>query len=294
MIAQLECLVCMLKQGMNSARVATNDKTLQEKAFREVSALVEDMDLNMSPAYVSQPVYETVARITGNPDPFKDLKVQTNQEALKLVPQLREIIKKAPDPLYTAFHVSVAGNMIDMGIGHQYEMSEMVQKIIDTPFTIDCYKKFKKDLASAKSILFLSDNSGEIVFDRLLVEQLVPTKINIKYCVKSGPIINDAMMEDAKVAGIPELVEVIETGSNDIGVNFEKSSQAFLDEFNSADIIIAKGHGNFETCCDLPNNIYFILKAKCIVVANQLGVEEGSIVFANYENQVNKKLGTNQ
>lgn len=283
MIAHLECLVCMLKQGMNAARVATDDVVLQEKAVREISTLIKNMDLNMSPAYVSQPAYEMVAEITGNPDPFKELRKQTNQAALELVPQLKQIIQASSDPLYTAFHVSVAGNAIDLGIGHEFDMSEMVQKIIETPFTIDCYEKFKQDLESAKSILFLSDNSGEIVFDRLLVEQLVNTKIDIKYCVKSGPIINDAMMEDAKTAGITELVEVMETGSNDIGVNFEKSSQAFLDEFNSADIIIAKGHGNFETCCDLPNNIYFILKAKCIVVANQLGVEEGSIVFANYQ-----------
>lgn len=281
MISQLECLVCMLKQGMNSARIATGDETLQEKVIHEIAEIIKHTDLNICPAYNSQPVYRAVSRITGNPDPFKALKKQTNQAALKLLPQLQQMVKKASDPLYTAFHVSVAGNMIDLGIGHQYDLSNTIQEIVDTPFAIDHYQKFKSDLKNAKTILFLADNSGEIVFDRVLLEQLIPTKLEIKYCVKSGPIINDVMMEDAKMAKITELVEVIETGSNDIGINFENSSPEFIKEYKSADIILAKGHGNFETCCDLPQNLFFLLKAKCIVVANQLRVPEGSVVFAN-------------
>ena len=120
-----------------------------------------------------------------------------------------------------------------------------------------------------------------IIFDRILVEELLKTGVEIIFIVKSGPIINDAMMADARVAGLTDLVPVIETGSNDIGINVSRSSEEFLKAFKSADLILAKGHGNFETCCAFPQNFYFLLKAKCKVVAKELGVRMGDIVFKN-------------
>jgi uncharacterized protein with ATP-grasp and redox domains len=138
-----------------------------------------------------------------------------------------------------------------------------------------------KELMPGRRLLMLGDNSGEIVFDRLLIEELLRANIDVTYCVKSRPIINDATMEDARTAGIDTLVPVIETGSGDIGINFEHVSNEFRQAFESADLILAKGHGNFETCHDLPDNIYFLLKTKCNVVAQELGVEKGAIVFKN-------------
>jgi hypothetical protein len=128
-------------------------------------------------------------------------------------------------------------------------------------------------------LLYLGDNAGEIVFDRVLVEQLMKYSIDITFCVKAGPIINDATMEDARTAGITDLVPVLTTGSDDIGINIERSSREFIDVLNRSDIVIAKGHGNIETCIDFPQNFYFLLKAKCDVVSRSLGVHTGDIVF---------------
>jgi uncharacterized protein with ATP-grasp and redox domains len=129
----------------------------------------------------------------------------------------------------------------------------------------------------------LGDNSGEIVFDKLLVQVLKDKGLEVTFCVKSGPIINDATMEDAHAVGMTHLVSVIETGSNDIGINLQNCSSQFLKALKESDIILAKGHGNFETCNDLPYNFYFLLKAKCSVVARALGVDRGDIVFKKSE-----------
>ncbi|MEI6219261.1 MAG: ARMT1-like domain-containing protein, partial [bacterium] len=135
------------------------------------------------------------------------------------------------------------------------------------------------DLGPGRHLLYLGDNSGEIVFDTLLVEQILKTGTTVTYTVKSGPIINDATMDDAVVSGMTKLTKVIETGSDDIGVNWRRSSKQFKKAFSSSDVIIAKGHGNFETCDELPGNIYSLLKAKCNVVAAVLGVKLGDMVF---------------
>lgn len=277
--SELDCLVCLIKQGLNTARLATEDEEKQRKIVNLVSREIEKVDLNFPPAYISKVVYEIVTEITGVEDPFKSVKERSNREALSMFPELKKIVSSSRDPLYSALHAAVAGNIIDLGIGHSYDLSKDVKVILNSKFEIDDYKEFRKDIKRGKKLLYLGDNAGEIVFDRVLIEELLKSGLEIKFCVKSKPIINDATMEDAIVSGISEIVPVIETGNNSIGIDLENGSEEFKKEFYKADIIIAKGHGNFETCAGLPVNIYFLLKAKCDVVARALGVKTGSIVF---------------
>ncbi len=147
------------------------------------------------------------------------------------------------------------------------------------PFTFSAVDEFRRELGPGRKLLYLGDNAGEIVFDALLVEQLLATGTEVTFTVKSGPIINDATMEDAESTGMTSLVPVIETGSADIGIHWERCSQEFRTAFETADVILAKGHGNFETCNECPENVYFLLKAKCDLVANEIGCKLGDIVF---------------
>ena len=281
MKSDLECLVCLLKQALNTAKIATEDKTLHRKVLDRVAEQIQRSNLELSPALVSKPVYDIVSEVTGVKDPYKDLKHQTNLEALSLLPELEKIVARANVPLDAALHLAVAGNIIDVGIGHAFDLKNDVQAIMRTKFTIDHTDAFKRELQSGRKLLFLGDNSGEIVFDRVLIQELLKRGIEVTFSVKSGPIINDATREDAEQAGLTELVPVIETGSNDIGIDFTRVSSEFEAAFYKADIIIAKGQGNFETCSDAPGNIYFLLKAKCDVVARELRVITGDIVFAH-------------
>jgi hypothetical protein len=136
---------------------------------------------------------------------------------------------------------------------------------------------FKDAINAAEKILYLADNAGEIVFDRLLIEQLPIEKVTV--VVKGFPVINDATMEDAMLAGLPRIVEVIDNGSDAPGTILESCSQQFRDCFNNSDLIIAKGQGNYETISDVDKNIFFILKAKCPVIARDIGCKVGEMVF---------------
>jgi len=279
MKSDMECLICLLKQAVNTVRIATQDKTLQREVINRTADVIRNADLGLSPAVISTEVYRIVSDVTGVEDPYKKQKEQTNREALQMLPDLQKMISDADDVLDAAIHLAVAGNIIDTGIGYKYDLKHDIRAIMQTPFAISDIESFKKELQPGRKILYLGDNSGEIVFDRVLIEQLLTKGIDVTFTVKSGPIINDAMMEDAQIAGITEIVPVIETGSDDIGINFERVSEKFRRTFDNADFILAKGHGNYETCSELPYNIYFLLKAKCNVVAKELGVNEGDIVF---------------
>ncbi|MBN1383234.1 MAG: DUF89 family protein [Deltaproteobacteria bacterium] len=279
MKADLECLSCLMKQALNSVNIATDDPLLKREVLDRVSAIIPEADLNRTPAEISKPVYRIVSEITGNADPYKKAREETNREALGLLPLLEEKLRRSASPLQTALHMAVAGNIVDIGIGHAFDLQKDVLALLDVPFADDDSDSFAGELIAGRNLLYLGDNSGEIVFDRLLVKTLLSYGIKVTYTVKSGPIINDALMEDAQTAGITALVPVLETGADDIGINLDHCSPAFRKALADADVIIAKGHGNFETCSDLPYNFYFLLKAKCAVVARELGVTLGDIVF---------------
>ncbi len=280
MKARPDCLACVHKQAENTARCATRDPELQRQVLRKVAEYAKTASLDQTPAALSYPLYGIVAEVTGVKDPYGKQKEETNRTALALAPDLKRLIEGSRDPLDTAVHVAAAGNIIDLGIGHAFDIDQDVLAIVKQKFRINALEDFRKELGSGLKLLYLGDNAGEIVFDSLLVEHIVKAGARVTFAVKSGPIINDATMEDAAVAGLTELVEVIETGSNDIGINWKNVSGRFMKAVRNADVILGKGHGNFETCHDRPGNFYFLLKVKCRMVADELGVKVGDIVFS--------------
>jgi len=279
MKASEECLVCMLKQALNTARVATRNSAERREILNRVAALLPGMKLEQTPASLSMDVYRIAGEVTGRRDPYLRIKRQTNRTALAMLASVRRLVLSASDPLEAAVKAAIAGNIIDLGIGHAFDMRRDVRRIIAEPLTISALRQFRVEARSGRTCLYIGDNAGEIVFDRLLVEELIRRGVRVVFAVKSGPIINDATVADAKAAGLDSLTEIIETGSDDIGVNWERVSPAFRRAVAEADFLVAKGHGNFETCEDRPENFYFLLKAKCDVVASMLGVPLGATVF---------------
>lgn len=280
MKSDFECLVCMMKQALNTVRVATSDRHLQRKAMDRVARLIPETDLNRTPAFNSTKVYEIVSEVTGIKDPFKEIKKKSNEDAIRLLPHVRKLVSDSADPLKAALHLAVAGNIIDIGIGYDFNLEKDIIAMMDSDFAVEDISSFREALHPDSTLLYFGDNAGEIVFDRILVEEILKTGVDIVFAVKSGPIINDAMMEDARKAGLVDLVDVIETGSNDIGIQLERSSKTFREKFESADMILAKGHGYFETCSGLHDDrFYFLLTAKCAVVARELGVQTGETAF---------------
>jgi len=201
----------------------------------------------------------------------------------------------APDRLYAGIKVAVEGNVIDFGINLDKKIlinfSKVLENIKNTQLAIDDYKEFRESLDKATNVLYISDNAGELVFDRVFIKEIIKQNKNVVLSVKSGPIINDATKEDAIEVGLDNLVKIIETGNNCIGINFENISDEFLKEFKKADLIICKGQGNFETLDEIDANTFFILKAKCEKVARELGVNYLDVVLVKRRKEwVRKKV----
>ncbi|MFW5856701.1 MAG: damage-control phosphatase ARMT1 family protein [Planctomycetota bacterium] len=276
-----DCIPCMFKQALNTVRATTDDPAVEQAVLQRLAGVVETLKMDDTPAGVSQNVYRVIAEVTGETDPYREQKAASNREALQVLPELEALVKDADDPLLAAIHLAAVGNIIDMGIGagHDFDIQRDVRPMLETPLAVEHVADFRADLAKARQVLFLCDNAGEIVFDRVFIEQIRACGPSVTASVKSGPVINDALMEDAETAGLPAVATVIETGSDDIGVNWSRCSDQFRAAYDAADVVVSKGQGNFETVSGQPGNVYFLLKAKCECVARALGVQFGDIVF---------------
>ena len=276
----LDCIPCFLRQALDSARLATDDEQIHEQVIREVLRLAADLDMSQSPPVIGQQIHRLIRRLVGNNDPYRELKQRSNHLALKMCAELEERVKAAKEPLETAARLVIAGNIIDLGVKTHISESDIEKVIRDSlteNFDGQQLEGFRNAVKKAGKILYLADNAGEIAFDRLLVEQLPAEKVTL--VVKGEPVINDATMEDAKIVGLTEMVKVIDNGSDGPGTILETCSQVFVDRFKEADLVIAKGQGNYETLSNVDKNIFFVLKAKCPVIARDLGCEVGEMIF---------------
>jgi len=280
-----DCIPCFIRQALESVRLITDDETTQEQVLREVLRLVSEMDLYQSPPAMAQKIHRVIRQITGVDDPYKERKKRFNEFALKLYPKLQKWIAEAEKPFETAVRLAIAGNIIDLGVKCSLKVSDVEKTISNalvTPFDTTGLDDFKNAATEAKDVLYLGDNAGEIVFDRFLIEQISPEKIT--FAVKGKPVINDATTEDARAAGLTDMVRVIDNGDDAPGTILENCSQQFRQRFNQADLVIAKGQGNYETLSDIDKNIFFLLKVKCPVIANHIDCEIGTVILQRNKN----------
>jgi len=276
----LDCIPCFVRQALDSARLATDDEQIHGQIVREVLQLAAKLDMSQSPPAIGQQIHRLIRKLIGNTDPYRELKQRFNRLALRLCAELEERVRTSDNPLETAVRLAIAGNIIDLGVKTSIAESD-IERVIRDCLTVDFdsrqIEEFRNAVGRAEKILYLADNAGEIVFDRLLIERLPYEKVTV--VVRGKPVINDATMEDAEFAGLTEMTEVIDNGSDAPGTMLETCSQSFRNRFEDADLIIAKGQGNYETISDLDKNIFFILQAKCPVIAKDLGCEVGEMIL---------------
>ncbi|HHU63816.1 MAG TPA: DUF89 family protein [Clostridiales bacterium] len=278
----IECMPCYLTQVISALKLTDIDEKKQCEIVKEVSKIYSDINPEKTPAENSTLFLLEAYKHMGQPDPFKEAKKQSNRFALAFFKDMEKRVLKSDDPLFTSIKLAVAGNIIDMGINPDYDLDNSIDRALKEGFVRNDYDKFRKYLEKADRVLILGDNSGEIVFDKLMVRQLKNYCPNIVYAVKGGPILNDATMEDALEVGMDKEAEVIDTGTNYIGVVLDKCSDTFLRYFHSADLIIGKGQGNYESLegtKEAGDRTFFMLRAKCHQVARHLGVELMDAVF---------------
>ena len=276
----LDCISCFIRQALDAARLATDDEQIHKKVVDLVLRLAVDLDMTQSPPVVGQQIHRLIRSLVGSKDPYYKVKKQFNSLALKLYSDLRKQIISSSDSLETAIRLAIAGNVIDFGAKNsltELEVRKTINDSLNSYLDPQQVQNFKNAVMEAEEILYLTDNAGEIVFDHLLIEQL-PIE-NVTVVVKGAPVINDATIEDANVIGLGRIVEVIDNGSDGPGTILETCSKDFLARFEKADLIIAKGQGNYETLSDINKNIVFMLKAKCPVIAEDIDCYIGETIL---------------
>jgi len=274
-----DCIPCSVRQVLDSVRMITDDEAMHERVLRELLGMWQRMDMRQSPPAMAQQIHRFLRQLTGVQDPYLDVKNQYNLFALRLYPELRERVERAVDPFETAVRLAIAGNIIDFGVNsnvEQHTVYDAIMRSLTEPIDCAAVQRFRRAVDEATEILFLGDNTGEIVLDRLLVERMPREKLT--YVVRGAPILNDALMEDAEIAGLTDLVEVIDNGSDAPGTILETCSEAFQRRFERADLVIAKGQGNFESLNDTEKHTFFLLRPKCAVLARHLNCEMGRLL----------------
>lgn len=275
MLSTLDCIPCFLKQTLYAARLTGADNKTQKKILDEVSLLLPSLDMTLTPPENSTTIYELISRITACADPFAALKKESNELAISMRDDIRRTIQKADLPLLAAIKFSIAGNIIDYGAHQDFDIQQTIDSCLAKELAINDSDRLARDLKKARNILYLGDNSGEIVFDSLVVEQL---DAEVTFAVKESPIINDALAADAKTCGLDKICAIISNGTACPGTPLEQCSPQFQEKFAKADLIISKGQGNFETLSQVAGPIYFLLTIKCPVIANHINEISGQSI----------------
>ncbi len=279
----LECVPCFLRQASEAIMMTTDDEVVREEALREVMSYLLYEEWRKAIPELGTNVHRIVKRVTGNEDPYKQLKDECNEMASNLYPKLELAVKNSNDPLLTAAKIAIAGNAIDFGPRIEIDVEKEVQKVLEGKLAINDIDQLKGSAQKSKDILYLADNAGETFFDRILIGELVRRDINVTYVVKGGPILNDATLRDAEMAGINSVAKVISTGTDCAGVLFSECSKHFLREFEKSSLVISKGQGNYESLNDVKNKeIFFLLKIKCPIIAEDIGAKKASTVLKRF------------
>ena len=271
----LDCIPCFLRQSLEAARNLTNDARVHEQIVREVLKLTADLDLDQPPPRVARHIHRRLRELTGVDDPYRAAKDRFNRLGLAMLPEIRERVRRDPRPLLAAARAAIAANVIDLGAKSDLGVEHVCEALLSacTTEVHGDLAEFQRRAREARDILYLADNAGEIVIDRLLIEELGPARVTL--AVRGSPTINDATLDDARAAGLHELVEVVDNGSDAPGTILDDCSADFQARFHKADLILAKGQGNFETLSAVNASVIFLFKVKCPVIARHTGLPLG-------------------
>jgi len=272
----LDCYPCFLRQALEAARMAGADERQQKAVLDRVLDVLGQIEPSSTPPEIGDQVHRIVRQEVSNSDPYRAAKEASTRQALALYPRLKSLLAEANDPLEIGVRLSIAGNIIDLAVSGEYDLWDTVERVLAQPFAINDGVALREALSGAGQVLYLADNAGETVFDRVLIEAL---DMPVIYAVKGGPILNDATRDDALAAGVDRVAEVTSTGSDAPGTILDRCSEEFRRLYDEARLVIAKGQANYETLSEEGPKVFFLLQTKCPLIARDVGVPVGSIVL---------------
>lgn len=271
----LDCYPCAVRQALHAIRQSGMDEERQASAMQRILRELAEVRPGAASPEIAAHTQAILREMTGNEDIYAREKDNSTAEALALYPEWKEVVRQADDPLESAVRLAIAGNIIDFGPLDSYDLEATIQRVMEQPFAIDDLEALRSAIDAADEILYLADNTGETVFDRILIETIDKPVV---YAVKEAPILNDATVVDAQAAGLDEVATIVSCGARYPGTLLAHCSAEFVQRFRQAQLIIAKGMGNYEALSAEDAPIFFLLQVKCDMVGQDLDVPKGSIV----------------
>lgn len=278
----VDCLPCFMSQAVRGAKSSVpGDAAVHEAVAKECAAFLATADLGRNPPDLAGDLFARIARITGDPDPFLRDKQAANERVMELMPGLAAMVaaeRASGDPLRTALNLAIIGNFMDVGVARIFDWERALAEEAGLCLG-EAFAAFRAELSPGARVLVLGDNAGEIGLDTLLVKELQGLGCDVAYAVRGGPVLNDATMDDAEFVGMTGICRVLESGAATPGTPVARISPELRAGLDAAEVVLAKGQGNFESLYAERPDVYFAFKAKCNVVAEPLGVDVGTSVF---------------
>ena len=278
-----DCLVCLYDQALRVTKVLGCEEECAKKVLKESAKIIADLPTDETPPEAAAILYPHIGHVVDKEDLYADVKRRSIEQALRYEEFVRSKIAQSSNPLDAALRAAVVGNVIDFATQVQFDLHQEIQKIFEVPFAIDQKKEFLERLVQAKSLVVIGDNAGEHCFDKIMIEVFRShfENLSIYYFVRGKPIINDVTMEEAKMIGLDRVCEVVDSGVDTPGFLLERANEQARALYYDADLVLAKGMGNFE-CMESyqDSRLYFLFKIKCSVVADRVGKNIGDLICA--------------
>lgn len=288
----LDCIPCLVRQSIELSKKAFTDDTMRQKWVQEHLSFLSSVNfLGVTPPEVAAHTFRRLKENYGLDDPYKEEKEIYNRLILSMEGALKERINRSQDPLKEALIMAITGNIIDFATPHgvsEESVLEQIRMSEETPLKRDDSKALFQMLAGCRHLLYIGDNCGEIVFDKLFIETLLSQfpKLEIAFAVRGVPVLNDVTLEDARSTGMEQTVRIISNGDDAPGTRLENVSDEFREFYEKADVIISKGQGNLETLNDAEDKaIFFLFMAKCPVISEKTGAPLKSLMCMEKEKE---------
>ncbi len=281
---ELDCVTCNVNQVIKMAKQFELGQSAGEEMMKEVLCYLSVADYSQCNPAITSKVWEIIVKHVGDSDPYKDIKRFYNDEMMKMADIVKEKMNQSKNPFVTGLKIAITGNLIDFAAKHSFNMDMVKDRIMnvdDIHLAIDDSGKLYDDMKRAKSLLYLGDNCGEIVMDKFFIEYLRKEfpELDIYFAVRGEFVLNDITREDADEVGMEEVAKVVDNGDNSPGTVIDRTSDEFRELYYDADVVIAKGQGNYESLSETDRkNVFHLFMAKCDIVAKSAGTELMSIV----------------
>lgn len=292
------CKACDLNQLNRICSILSLDEETKAVLRRKVEAYLTAVDMRKSNPEAMGEIWKIISAALHNDDPYREIKAYYNQEVQRLIPEIERLIQSSGDRRNTALKLSVCGNLIDFAAKHKFHMetlNEKIRRLSSIKLAVDDSREMFHNLESAKTLLYLGDNCGEIVLDKMLIQEIKKEnpELRVFYGVRGRPIVNDITRNDAKMVRMDESATVISNGDGALGTVLKNASSQFRKIYEQADIVICKGQGNYEGLSDsIKDQLYFLFMAKCEVVSNPLHIPLMSIVCMKNASASKKQRAT--